>query len=251
MKKILFPILMGLSFSVFAMNANEIVSKAEQASYYQGQDGRAKVTMNISDGRSRQFVILRKNFGKDQKFYVYFQRPSDVRKMSFLIHKYMQKEDDRWMFLPALDLVKRIAAGDKRTSFAGSHFYYEDVSGRDPKEDKHELVDTTDDFYVIKSTPKKSGSAEFAYYKTWIHKGTFIPTKASYYKKGDKEYRQYEALKVQKLDGFQTVTEAVMRDLESGGETKLSYNEVKYNMGLEDNLFTERYLKNPPKQYLK
>lgn len=251
MKKLLFAILMGLSVSSFAINANEIVQKAEKAAYYQGKDGRAKVTMNISDGRTRQFVILRKNSGKNQKFYVYFKRPSDVRKMSFLIHKYQNKNDDRWLFLPALDLVKRIAAGDKRTSFAGSTFFYEDVSGRNPNDDVHELIETTDDFYVIKSTPKKTGEVEFSYYKTWVHKKTFIPTKASYYRAGDKEYRQYEALKVQNVSGFKTVTESVMRDLESGLETKLSYAEVKYNMGLQDSLFTERYLKNPPKKHLK
>ncbi len=39
--------------------------------------------------------------------------------------------------LPDLDLVKRIAAGDKRTSFVGSHFLYEDISGRAVQEDKH------------------------------------------------------------------------------------------------------------------
>ncbi len=251
MKKILFATLMSLSVSGFAMSANEIVQKAEQISYYKGKDGKAKVTMNISDGRSRQFVILRKNAGKNQKFFVYFKTPGDVRRMTFLIHKYTTKDDDRWMYLPENDLVKRIASGDKRTSFAGSNFFYEDVSGRNPKDDNHELIETTDNFYVIKSIPVKASQVEFVYYKTWIHKTTFIPTKVSYYNKAGKNYREYEAKKVEKIDGFQTVTEAVMRDLESGGETKLSYSKVKYNIGLKDNIFTERFLKNPPKKLLK
>jgi outer membrane lipoprotein-sorting protein len=237
--------------SAQALSVEEIISKAEAAAYYQGADGRAKVTMTISDGRQRQFIMLRRDSGKDQKFYVYFKRPSDVRKTVFLVHKYVEKDDVRWMYLPALDLVKRIAAGDKRTSFVGAHFYYEDVSGRSPTDDRHELIETSDSFYVIKSTPKDPDSVEFAYYKTWIHKTSFIPIKTSYFDGQDKEYRQYEAQKVESINGFQTVTQAVMRDLESGGETSISYSQVAYDIGLPDDIFTERYLKAPPKKWLK
>lgn len=251
-QQILFIIMiLGWGSSSFAeISVDDIVDKAVTASYYKGQDGRAKVTMDISDGRQRQFTILRKNFGEDQKIYVYFKRPSDVRKTAFLVHKHIEKDDDRWMYLPALDLVKRIAAGDKRTSFVGSNFFYEDVSGRNPVDDIHKLIETTDDFYVIKSTPKKENSAEFAYYKIWIHKNSFLPIKTSYFNKADKEYRQYEAKKIETIDGYQTVTQAVMRDLENESETKLSYSNVKFDVGLEDNVFTERYLKSPPKQWL-
>lgn len=232
------------------ITVSEIINKAETASYYKGKDGSAKVTMDINDGRQRQFTIIRKNFNKDQKFYVYFKRPSDVRKTSFLVHKYVGKDDDRWMYLPALDLVKRISAGDKRTSFVGSNFFYEDVSGRNPTDDTHEIIETSENFYVIKSTPKNEGSVEFSYYKTWIHKATFLPTKTSYFNKADKEYRQYEALKVETINNYPTVTQAVMKDLENETETKISYSNVKFDIGIEDKIFTERYLKSPPKKWL-
>jgi len=53
-----------------------------------------------------------------------------------------------------LDLVKRIAARDKRTSFVGSDFLYEDVSGRSLDEDTHELVDVSDRLFIVKNVPK-------------------------------------------------------------------------------------------------
>src|SRR5690606_38275237 len=101
-------------------------------------------------------------YRSEQKFYVYFTRPADVNKMGFLVWKKLDTDDDRWLYLPALDLVKRIAASDKRTSFVGSDFYYEDVSGRDIDEDHHELIDTTDNYYVLKNTPRNPSSVEFA-----------------------------------------------------------------------------------------
>jgi hypothetical protein len=130
-------------------SVQEIVDRSNLASYYQGKDGRATVNMTITDAQSRtrerRFTILRRDDkdGGKQKFYVHFSRPSDVRNMVFMVWKNIGANDDRWLYLPALDLVKRIAASDKRTSFVGSHFFYEDVSGRNPEDDTHELTDTT------------------------------------------------------------------------------------------------------------
>ncbi|HQL41704.1 MAG TPA: outer membrane lipoprotein-sorting protein, partial [Candidatus Omnitrophota bacterium] len=120
----------------WAQTVEEIVNKANLASYYAGKSGQSDVVMTITDAqgrqRTREFRILRLNVkeGGEQKFYVYFRRPTDVARMGYMVWKNIGKDDDRWLYLPALDLVKRVAATDKRSSFAGSHFVYEDVSGR-------------------------------------------------------------------------------------------------------------------------
>ncbi|MBD3264603.1 MAG: outer membrane lipoprotein-sorting protein, partial [Candidatus Omnitrophica bacterium] len=139
---------------------DEIINKANKVAYYEGEDGRATVEMTITDSqgrkRERGFEILRLDLtdGGEQKYYVYFKDPPDVRDMVYMVWKHLNRDDDRWMYLPALDLVRRIAASDKRSSFVGSHFAYEDISGRNPSDDKHELLEETDDMYVLKSTPK-------------------------------------------------------------------------------------------------
>lgn len=246
-------------------SVDEIVHKANYMAYYQAADGRADVTMTIVDQqdreRNRQFTIVRrdsapedaddKEFIGDQKFYVYFRRPADVNKMVFMVWKHVDSDDDRWLYLPALDLVKRIAASDKRTSFVGSHFFYEDVSGRSINADKHELVETTDTYYVLKNTPKDPESVEFAHYKMWIHKDSFIPIKTEYYDKNGTKFRVYQVLKVDTVDGRLTVTRSKMSDLRAQGHTTLKYSEVTYNAGIPDDVFTERYLRKPPRKYLR
>lgn len=245
------------SVSAAAPTADEIIAKANLTAYYGGDDGRAEVNMTITDSqgrkRTRQFVILRKDKqdGADQFFYVYFKKPSDVRKMVFMVHKHVDRDDDRWLYLPALDLVKRIAASDKRTSFVGSNFFYEDVSGRGITEDSHELVETTDTAFVIKNTPKKPGEVEFSSYTVWIDKNTFMPVKAEYLDKGGRKYREVEALDVQVIDGHPTVTKSRVRDLETGGETVSVFSNIKYDIGLKENIFTERYLRRAPRQVRK
>jgi outer membrane lipoprotein-sorting protein len=243
----------------------EIVERTNRVAYYQGRDGRARVKMTISDKqgrtRSRAFVILRRDdeiegdlsdkaTGK-QKMYVYFRRPADVNKMVFLVWKEPTADDDRWLYLPALDLVKRIAASDERTSFVGSHFFYEDVSGRSPELDHHELVKTSDTYYVIRNTPKDPSSVEFDYFDMWIHRKSFVPIRTEYFDSAGERIRLYEVLEVKKIDGYATIIRSRMSDLRSGGNTLLEYDSVAYNQDLPEEVFSERYLRSPPSQYLR
>lgn len=272
MKEFTKYLLTGLLFAVlFAPCAfgqdgptvEEIVKKANHVSYYQGDDGRAMVTMTIKDSqgreRTRQFTILRKDVGSeannaedlDQKFYVYFHRPADVNQMVFLVWKHLKKDDDRWLYLPGLDLVKRIAASDKRTSFVGSNFFYEDVSGRSIEDDVHTLENTTKSYYVVKNVPRDKDLVEFSHYTMYIHKTSFLPVKVEFFDKKGEKYREYSALKVETIQGFPTVTKASMKDLRTKGETVTEYTDVKYNIGLPDAIFTERYLRRAPAKYLK
>jgi hypothetical protein len=99
-------------------DADEIVSQANIASYYAGEDGRSEVRMIIRDAQGReqqrQFTVLRRDVGEggDQNFLVFFSRPSDVRGTVYLVTKHVDRDDDRWLYLPGLDLVKRVSAGD-------------------------------------------------------------------------------------------------------------------------------------------
>lgn len=254
--KMIAGLLLAAVFSVFAeLSVDEIVNKANQAAYYAGKDGRAEVEMNIIDKsgstRTRKFALLRMNTeGGNQKFYVYFKEPADLYKQVFLVWKETAegKDDSRWMWLPALNLKREIAPGDKRTSFVGSDFVYEDVSGRNLNEDTHELVEATDTQYVIKNTPKKPDDVEFSYYTVKIDKDTFLPRMGEYYDKNGKLYRTVEATKVETIQGFPTVTESVVKDLNTGGSTVNKFSNIEYDIGLNENIFTERFLRRPPRE---
>jgi outer membrane lipoprotein-sorting protein len=255
------------------LSVDEIVERTNRVAYYQGRDGRARVKMTITDKqgrtRSRAFVILRRDdevkgdssddlsdnlsdkaTGK-QKMYVYFRRPADVNKMVFLVWKDPTADDDRWLYLPALDLVKRIAASDNRTSFVGSDFFYEDVSGRSPELDHHELVRTSKTYYVIRNTPKDPSSVEFDHFDIWIHRKSFVPIRTEYFDSSGERIRLYEVLEVKAIDSYQTIIRSRMSDLRSGGNTLLEYDSVVYNQDLPEEIFSERYLRNPPNQYLR
>lgn len=249
---------MSSSASAKDLSADEVVQKTNEVSYYQGKDGKAKVTMTIHDKgggkRTRQFTVLRRNATNntlDQSFYVYFHKPADVSKMVFVAQKHIKGEDDRWLYLPGLDLVKRIAASDERTSFVGSDWTYEDVSGRSPNADTHKILETSKNYYVLEHKPKRPKSVEFSSYKMWVHRGTFLPTKVEYFNKRGKKYRVMTVDSVKDVQGYKTVMKATMSDLNAGTKTIVNYSNVKYGVGIPSKIFSERYLRRAPQKYLK
>jgi outer membrane lipoprotein-sorting protein len=236
------------------LSANEIVLKAEQAAYYGGKDGKADVNMTIHDAgggtRERDFRILRWN-GEDggQKFYVYFNGPADVRGMAYLVWKHADdREDDRWLWLPAIGKINRIASGDKRTSFVGSDFVYEDVSGRDPQADTHELLGMENGRYHIRSTPKDPDSVEFASYEIWIDAETFLPLKAEYKNTTGDIIRRVTADQVETIQDIPTVLVSTVEDVRRNSKTVNTFSNVSYNIGLDERIFSERFLRRPPRE---
>jgi outer membrane lipoprotein-sorting protein len=266
--------LIGLFLMAFASDARavtveQVVEMANHAAYYQGVDGKSKVTMVITDKqgreRNREFIILRKDDAgekdADQKYFVYFLAPADVRKMVFMVHKHTAEasDDDRWLYLPNLDLVRRIAASDKRTSFVGSDFLYEDVSGRGLDEDEHEIVEGNAQHYVVKNTPKKPDAVEFSHYLVYIDQRTFMPMKMEYFDKEGVLYRTIESVTVEEIKtkegdkevAYPTVTKSVVKNLKTGSTTTMTFSDIQYNIGLGDELFTERYLRRPPREAMR
>ncbi len=250
-------ILSGFAFAQTLVDADEIVMQANLAAYYAGKDGRSEARMIIKDSQGReqrrQFTVLRRTLtvGGDQEFLVIFSRPSDVRGTVYLVKKKVGRDDDRWLYLPGLDLVKRISAGDERTSFVGAHYFYEDVSGRGPDEDTHELIETTAQEYVLRHSPKNTSDVEFVSYITWIDRETFLPKKIEYTDAAGKVYRRVEVLKTENIQGYPTVISSRTTDLSTGGYTDMQFRHIAYDLGIPGEVFTERSLRNPPRQWLK
>ena len=260
MKYWLIAIAALLPLPTLALTGTEVMKQSQAAFLYPGKDFKARVTMKLigKDGqeRVRELVMLRKNFGEaggDQKYFMVFFQPADVKDMSFMTYKYPAKDDDRWMFIPAINMVKRIAAQDNRSSFVGSDFTYEDVSGRDIEDDTH-VIEREEkvggrDCYVVKSTPKK-GDADFGHKLTWVDKANFLPLKEDQFDRKGAAYKAFTADEVAVVKGHPTVLRRTMKNQQTGHRTEAAYAKTDYDLGIEDTLFSERFLRQPPRKWV-
>lgn len=262
MRYLIVTLVLAFPLEAFALSADEIVQRSQEAFFYAGPDMGAKVQMNlIAQGgarRSRVLTMLKKNDpgSHNQKYFMYFHEPGDVRGTAFLVWKYPEKDDDRWIFVPAVNMVRRIVARDSRSSFVGSDFTYEDVSGRDLAADSHSLLREEKlggaDCFVIESVPK--GAAGFAKKISWIDKKTYIPLKEEYYDAQGDVARIFTADRIEDVGSggksYPTVMKRTMKNVKSGHTTEVSFSNVAYGVGLGDDVFTEKSLQTPPAKWI-
>ena len=243
---------------LLAADAVEIVRKSQAAFFEAGQDFQARVKMTLitreGQQRLRELTMLRKNGTADeQKYFIYFHSPADVAGTTFMVYKYPNRDDDRWLFIPAINLVNRIAARDSRSSFVGSDFTYEDVSGRDLEADTHRSVKEEEVngrlSHVLESVPKSP--AEYSRKLAWIDQVTFLPLKEEYYDVQGALYKVFTADEFKEVQGFPTVMKRAMVNVKTGHKTEVVYERVQYNVGLGEDFFSERYLRRPPERWIK
>ncbi|MBI4715055.1 MAG: outer membrane lipoprotein-sorting protein [Nitrospirae bacterium] len=254
-------VLLVLTFqpaSSWGADAVEIVRKSQAAFFEAGKDYQARVKMTLltreGQQRLREMTMLRKNGAAgEQKYFIYFHGPADVAGTAFMVHKYSARDDDRWLFIPALNLVNRIAARDSRSSFVGSDFTYEDVSGRDLEADRHRLIREEEAggraAYLIESVPK--GAAEYARKLGWIDRTTFLPLKEEYYDVQGALYKVFTADEIADVQGFPTAMKRTMANVKTGHKTEVVFERIRYDVGIGEDLFSERYLRRPPERWIK
>jgi len=253
---VLFMLLLPVHAS--ALTAEEVIKNSQAAFFEAGQDMKARVKMTLMarEGlqRLRDITMLRKNYpAGEQKYFMYFHSPADVAGMTFMVYKYPGRDDDRWLFIPAINLVSRITARDSRSSFVGSDFTYEDVSGRDLSADTHRLLKEEQvngrQAYVIESTPRSP--AEYTKKLAWIDQSSFLPLKEEYYDIQQSLYKTFTAEEIKDVQGIATIMKRTMANVKSGHKTETVFERIQYNVGIGDDLFSERYLRRPPEKWIK
>ena len=260
-------VVMVHSANAQAASAEEIMERSQRAFHYAGNDAKGKLTMELIDRdggkRVRVLTMLRRNqeSGGDQKYFMYFHEPGDVRRLTFMVWKYPAREDDRWIFVPAVDLIRRIAAEDKYSSFVGSDFSHEDVSGRDVAEDTHTLVGEEKlgdrNSFVIESVPREA--AAFTKRVSWIDKENFLPLKEEYYDAQNALQRVFTAEKIKDIavgEGgnrrvYPTILKRTMRNVKTGHRTEVTVNSVAYDQDLKNADFSERRMRRPPRSWIR
>ncbi len=254
-------IMTGLSLALLTtvVSADEKAREIAQR-VHDRDDGKSLVqdmTMILIDKngkkRIRSIKTFSKDFGKDEYRIMFFKTPADVKDTAFLTYDYEDsaKDDDQWLYLPALKKVKRIPTSDKSSSFMGSDFSYYDMTDRDVDDFTYKILkhvkvrgkDTT----MIESVPRnKEVIDESGYTKTigLVREDIDMVVRSiGFLKNGKKKY--FDITKMHKQDGIWVVDKMTMttkKGKETVHKTILKFDNIKVNPPLKDDLFTTRRL---------
>ncbi|MDP8238059.1 MAG: outer membrane lipoprotein-sorting protein [Candidatus Hatepunaea meridiana] len=211
-----------------------------------GEDIKTTLHMTLINKRGRKrertIVSYSKEYGKDTKSIMQFMKPADVKGVGFLSWEYddQTKNDDRWLYLPALKKVRRIAGSSKNDYFMGTDFTYDDMGDRSVDEDEHTLLREEEidgiKCWVVESVPK---SDDDMYSKTikWIRQDALIAHKVEYYDRQGALLKTLTTQDVRKHQGYWTILRMEMNNIQENHRTILEMEEVEYDLGISDNLF--------------
>jgi outer membrane lipoprotein-sorting protein len=215
-----------------------------------GKDVYAKVEMLLIDKhgneRLRTMITANKDFGSLSKGFTRFLSPAAIEGTGFLYWQNEERDDDQFIYLPALRRVRRIVTTQKDNRFVNTDYTYEDMQKRKVEKDNHKILGTERigdyDCWILESFPKDSDDSQYGKCVSWVVKDTYVPVKTEYYDKKGRLEKVYTARGLSKIDGIWTVTQSEMRDLKREHRTLMRISGIKYNSNIPDSVFTRRYL---------
>lgn len=234
----------GIS-EVTAQSADEIAKKVYNRTT--AKDGESDMTMKLvnSKGETRTRLIHQffKDYGTVEKKTMFFKSPADVKNTAFMNWTYDDdKDDDQWLYLPALKKVKRISSSSKDNAFMGSDFTYEDMEKRNPNKDTHKLLRTVkyknETCYVIESTPKEEG--QYAKRIAWVIKDKWIPLKIEFYDEDVELLKVLTITDYKKIKDYWIIVNQEMKNVQKNHKTIITLSNIKVDIGLGDTRFTQR-----------
>ncbi len=225
--------------------ARQIMDQVDNAPDGDSRRSIMKMTLVNKRGRKRERTILSysKDYGRDTKKLMFFNKPADVKGTGFLMFDYdkASKEDDRWLYLPAMRKVRRISGSSKNDYFMGSDFTYDDMGDRDLDEYNYKLVgeEKCDGgiCWVIESIPKERKDKNYSRTVSWVRKDASIIIKADYYDLDKRLLKKLKVTDLRKHQGFWTSFHIVMNNVQNRHTTHLELQERNYDTDVKDSLF--------------
>jgi hypothetical protein len=204
--------------------------------------------------RTLQLLTLRGEGRGSDKTFVRFTYPNDIKGTALLVWEHPQTDDERFLFLPALGRVRRIASEEQQDSFAGSDLSYEDIGNRKVSDYTWTFVDQNANWvapdgptapaWVVQSVAKGK-TARYPRVVSVILKDRFIVVHSDIFNQRDEREKAFDAKRLEKVDGIWTVTALTMTNDRERTRTELGTVTIKYNVGLTNDDFTRRRLEEP------
>ena len=238
------------------MSAREIMQAVDDREDGDNKSSDMKMVLIDKNGdkRIREIRSFDKDKGEDNQRIMFFLTPADVKDTAFLTYDYdaYEKDDDQWLYLPALRKSKRIASSDKSGSFMGSDFSYSDMTRKNLDAYDFKIMKQGEvrghKVWQIESVPKsKEEIEETGYTKSvlFVRQDNFVVIRALHWVKEGKRLKYLDVTQLEEIDGVWTILEMNMTTKKGKStlhKTQLSFSNVKYNQGLEEQMFSLRRL---------
>ncbi len=230
------------------LTGKEIIQKVNDLINVETSYSKSTMTITTTSDQKRTFISESWTKDKGEKNLVRYLEPARVKGQAVLM---LNNADDIWMFFPRTQRVRKLATHAKKQKMQGSDFSYEDMGSGETFINDFEAERLEDEqkqgygCYKVKLTRKPGIDISYVQMIIWVRKDNFVPIVIDYYDE-DAPERVLKTLiqsDIEVIDGIPTAMKFVMIDKNNNTQTEMELLEVKYNIELDDRMFTERNLK--------
>ena len=236
-----------------------------------GQDVSSAVTMSLGEEgkqpRVRKMVVYRSNGEKGEKAekgknsessergdvatLIRFTAPADIDGTGLLTLDAADGATNQWIYLPAMQRVRRVDSNRQGGRFVNSDYYFEDLRDRKPSADTHRITgretlslgvgDTVCE--VLESVPVQADNSVYLKRVAWIEPKSLLPLRLDFFERqADQPSKRLLVTRREQVQGYWTVMDSTLTDLQTGHQTRLAVEKVLYDRQLPASLFTSRAL---------
>lgn len=230
----------------------QIMEKALNKTSWQDMTAQVQLVLTNAGGQQRIRKIKmfnRKRSADESDMLMRFMAPADVRGTGFLTIEHKNSDDERYLYLPAMRRVKRIASSGKGGNFMASDFTYYDIGKPKLKDWTYKrLQDETvegQSCYKIECLPASGQIAKDTGYGKivrWIRKDIFVTVKSLFYDCGLREWKTLLVPKIENISGVWFQTDMLMKDIQNRHSSEMSFSQIKVNQNIPKDFFSQRYL---------
>ena len=229
------------------LSGEEIIEKVNELMNQDTVQAKVKMTIVTSSDNERVFIYDSFSKNKGEKNLMRYVEPKRAKGQAILM---LNHADDIWMYFPRTKRIRKLATNSKSQKMEGSDFSYEDTGASDAfiEDFSSKKLGTEKkegyDCYKIEMLKKEGIESGYSRLIMWIIKDNFYPVVINYYDAENPELLLKTLIQynIKEIDGIPTATKMVMYNKQENSQTSIEMLEIKYNVELDDSLFTERNL---------
>lgn len=259
MKKVKIILLCMALFSMaVAQNGSdpkEIMKKSRDQSKLSGME--AKTTLEINDGKGNQRIretTMASRIFPDgtEKRTILFLSPADVKGTGILIWDYEGKDDNMWIYMPALRKSRKIVSSEKSRNFMGSEFSNSDLAVGNLDDFNYTLdgTETIDQqvcwaIKVTPATPQIATDYGISYKTTWISQNDFMPRKTLFMDLEGQPWKMLTYSGIKMMDsksGKYFISQMEIKNLKNSRFSKMNMTDMSFNPAVKEDYFTLSFI---------
>ena len=239
------------------LSADALMEKNYQATRVDSSISQASFRLVSASGQER----TRSTFGATKlvagdgfanRRIIRFLAPSDVRNTTTLLIENPGKDDEIWVYLPALKKARRLASNNKKSSFVGTDLSFGDLVGHKARDWNHKNLRQETwagvPVQVVESSPKTpeiGADAGYSKRTSWVAKDNHVSMKIEFHDLNGALLKTLENSEIALVDAAQKKFQPMLiqvKNHQTGHATFLKFDKFEANKPVAETYFTTPYL---------